>query len=185
MDENEVFSAGVRPGGLLNGTQIRILVCYILANLEDPFPRQEMQAIFHAQGYANYFSLSQVIQELQKSGSICRADGEDNYTITEAGREAARELASALPRSVREGALAAARDRKNQLHSLRQGNTAEIQEADGGFTVTCTVREKNRPLMQVSLWLPLLSQAERVRSVFLRDPSKIYGGVIAYLSGEK
>ncbi len=183
--EKNAFKAGVRPGGLLNSTQIKVLVCYILANLEEPFPRQDMQELFHARGYANYFALSEAISELTAGGNVRETDENGDYTITPSGREAAQELAKTLPRSLREGALLAAKDRLNQLEQSKMGNQVEIRESDGGFTVTCTVQEGGKALMQVSLWLPQLADAEHVRTVFLKDPSRVYSGIVSYLSEEK
>ena len=44
MAANDAFTAGVRPGGLTNSTEIRLLLCYLVKNagpitkMPDPLP---------------------------------------------------------------------------------------------------------------------------------------------------
>ena len=38
----ETFTAGIRPGGLTEGREIRILVCHILSELSEPMSFDEM-----------------------------------------------------------------------------------------------------------------------------------------------
>ena len=40
MAANDAFTAGVRPGGLTNSTEIRLLLCYLVKNA-GPISRQE------------------------------------------------------------------------------------------------------------------------------------------------
>ena len=42
MAANDAFTAGVRPGGLTNSTEIRLLLCYLVKNA-GPITRTEIE----------------------------------------------------------------------------------------------------------------------------------------------
>ena len=42
MAANDAFTAGVRPGGLTNSTEIRLLLCYLVKNA-GPITRAEIE----------------------------------------------------------------------------------------------------------------------------------------------
>lgn len=182
----DAFKAGVKPGGLLNSTQIKVLICYILSEVEKPIQMQKLQEIFHYDGLANYFELSQAISELKKTGNVveCTDESLPSYTVTEAGREVSVQLSDTLPRTVREKAIESAT--KLMVRTRRQkSNLVTINECDGGYRVVCTVTEAERELMSVSVVVPKISEAEQIKLNFLDDPSKVYSGMLELLTNEK
>lgn len=182
----DAFKAGVKPGGLLNSTQIKVLICYILSEVEKPIQMQKLQEIFHYDGLANYFELSQAISELKKTGNVveCTDESLPSYTVTEAGREVSVQLSDTLPRTVREKAIESAT--KLMVRTRRQkSNLVTISECDGGYRVVCTVTEAERELMSVSVVVPKISEAEQIKLNFLDDPSKVYSGMLELLMNEK
>ena len=54
----EAFTAGVKPGGLTNTTQIRILLCYLIRTVAQPLSRQELESALLEQQLVNYFGLA-------------------------------------------------------------------------------------------------------------------------------
>ena len=49
----ETFTAGIRPGGLTEGREIRILICHILSELGEPMSFDEMTEAVLTDGAAN------------------------------------------------------------------------------------------------------------------------------------
>ena len=45
MAANDAFTAGVRPGGLTNSTEIRLLLCYLVKNA-GPITRTEICLLY-------------------------------------------------------------------------------------------------------------------------------------------
>ncbi|MGI6270125.1 MAG: DUF4364 family protein [Candidatus Howiella sp.] len=183
--EQDAFRAGVRPGGLLNSAQIKILICYILDEIGRPLPRQKLQEVFHYEGLANYFELSQAVSELTKQGNISLCDEErQSYRITDSGREIIQTLGHTLPKTVRDSALRAATTMLVRI-KRSENNLVKIEECKTGYQVTCAVLEAGRELMSIMAEVPEISDAERIKNAFLDDPSRVYSGVMGLLIGEE
>lgn len=184
--EADAFKAGVKPGGLLNSTQIKILICYILSNEQKAVPMRKLHEIMHFDGLANYFELSQAVTELKAQGNITEINdgGETRYTVTESGRAVASNLSDTLPKTVKDKALDSAT--KLLVRTERQkNNNVVISECEGGYSVTCTINEAGRVLLSVTLVVPKIAEAEQIKLNFLDDPSKVYSGIIELMANEK
>ena len=86
----ETFTAGIRPGGLTEGREIRILVCHILSELSEPMSFDEMTEAILSDGTANYFEFADALAELRETGCIVSFKTEagiNEYTVTEKGKE--------------------------------------------------------------------------------------------------
>ena len=87
----ETFTAGIRPGGLTEGREIRILICHILTELGEPMSFDEMTEAVLADGTANYFEFADALAELRESGCVVAfktESGINEYTVTESGKAA-------------------------------------------------------------------------------------------------
>ena len=101
MAANDAFTAGVRPGGLTDSTEIRLLLCYLFKNA-GPITRTEIENALMEEALVNYFEIGSCLDDITQQKLVTLTDG--RYTITEKGRKVAQELAYDLPRSVRERA---------------------------------------------------------------------------------
>ena len=104
MAANDAFTAGVRPGGLTNSTEIRLLLCYLVKNA-GPITRTEIENALMEEALVNYFEIGSCLDDITRQSLVTLQN--DRYAITEKGRKVAQELAYDLPRSVRERAVAA------------------------------------------------------------------------------
>ena len=180
----DAFTAGVAPGGLISSQHVRLMVCYILATLKAPIPRDKILELLQYEEIANYFEVVQAIDDLAKHGNIKRTDAPyEEYVITEQGSEAIAELYRDLPFTVREKGIKAAVKMLGRMRSEAQ-NKVEMQQTDGGVNVTCSVMDGNRPILTVTLLVPDMEQAELVKENFLENTLKVYSGSIALLTGD-
>lgn len=183
--EFDAFRAGVEPGGLINRTEVRLLVCYILKNIDQPVPGQLITELFHYEGLANYFEVGQAIYDLKRKGYIELINEEnDSYSVTETGKDAADTLEKELPKTVREKAVSSAIKMLTRIRR-EQENKVEIIKGKNGYTISCTVLEFGAELMTIRLALPDKLQAEAVKQIFLDDPSRIYTGIIELMTHDK
>lgn len=102
MSVNDAFTAGVRPGGLTNSTEIRLLLCYLVKNA-GPITRTEIENALVEEELVNYFEIGSCLDDIAKQELVTEKSG--SYSITDKGRKVAQELAYDLPRSVRELSL--------------------------------------------------------------------------------
>lgn len=59
MAANDAFTAGVRPGGLTDSTEIRLLLCYLVKNA-GPITRTEIENALMEEQLVNYFETAPV-----------------------------------------------------------------------------------------------------------------------------
>lgn len=185
--EQETFRAGVRPGGPTTADEIKILICYMLANTGAQMSFEQIHDALSKQELVNYFDLVAAVDALERNGSIESRESESGaslYSVTESGKKAAETVTGMLPLSVRRKAAEAARKLLRREKRLRE-LTAEISESSGGFEVKLGIPESGSSLVTFALFCPTREEAELVRKRFLNDPAYIYKGVTALLTGDK
>lgn len=177
-NEFDAFSAGVEPGGLRNTTQIKILINFIAGNISAPLGTDILIEALGVHGLANYFEITQAIEELESNGNIVTSDG--FVYITPKGTLALNELSDDLPRSVKETALADTM--KLIIRTKRENeNTVEITETGSGYHVTFKVVHKDEILMKLTVYAADYDQAQSLKRNFIKDPSHIYATVVSSL----
>ena len=160
MAANDAFTAGVRPGGLTNSTEIRLLLCYLVKNA-GPITRTEIENALMEEALVNYFEIGSCLDDIARQ-QLVTADG-DRYTITDKGRKVAQELAYDLPRSVREKAVAAVL--RSQTWARKEAEYSELFCLDIGT--------------------PDRLSAEMVKKQFILKGNEIYQMLITKLTEEE
>ena len=183
---SETFTAGIRPGGLTAGREIRILICHILSEVGEAMSFDEMTEVFLSDGTANYFEFADALSELNESGGVVyfKSDsGISEYSVTKKGKEAAKTLLSDLPAAVEERSVAAAKN-VIQKRRLEKENLVSITKTEDGYKIHMRVTDIGTDLMELSLFMPTREQANAVKKRFLEDPAKTYSEVLSALAGE-
>ena len=157
----EAFTAGVRPGGLTDDTQIRMLLCY-LVKVAGPVKRETMQGALLQEQLVNYFEFADALAEVEKQ-QLVTVDEDGRYTITRRGTTVADTLAYDLPRTVRESAIRA-------VMQIR----AVVQEKDGQFSVVCSIADMGSDVFRMELAMPDKLTAEMIKNNFIAHGSDIF-----------
>ena len=183
--EYDAFTQGIEPGGLRNRSDIGILLCYLLDYIGKPFRTDDLTEIFQENGFANYFETMSSLSELIKNKNIKYTDDRKQYiVITDNGRLIASQLNSMLSLSIRQKAAAAAagliRIRKNEKE-----NPVRIKRAEGGgYSVELKISDGIRDLMALTLFVPDISEANRIKRSFYKNPQRLYSVVLAGATGD-
>lgn len=182
MDFN-AFSAGIKPGGLNNRTEIKIFVCYLLSSINQPLTREQINDIASGTRLVNYFEINDILTELEKSGNIVLEN--NAYTITEIGKSVAATLETDLPITVRESAVNFALKLLSK-NKIQKENSVEIKKADGGCYVSFIVYDADKiELLRSTLFVTDILQAEKLKENFLKDPFALYESTIKNLTENK
>ena len=80
MAANDAFTAGVRPGGLTDSTEIRLLLCYLVKNA-GPITRPEIENALMEEQLVNYFEIGSCLDDITRQQLVTLK--EDRYSITE------------------------------------------------------------------------------------------------------
>ena len=179
---HDAFSAGVEPGGLYSSQEIKILICYMLAGVDEPLPRQSVLEIIATGGMANFFEAGAAIDELIRLHNL--TEGEDGRLyLTEDGRQAASTLSGMIPFTLRERSVQAALKLLTRMRREKE-NRGTVKKLEHGRLVTCEIQDAGQPLLSFSLRVADDLQAGLIRERFLEDPTLIYSSLIALLTGD-
>ena len=182
MAANDAFTAGVRPGGLTNSTEIRLLLCYLVKNA-GPITRTEIENALMEEALVNYFEIGSCLDDITRQSLVTLQN--DRYAITEKGRKLAQELAYDLPRSVRERAVAAVLRAQTWARKEAEYSARITEKEDGHCSVRCTVKALDQELFCLDLGTPDRLSAELVKKQFILKGNEIYQMLITKLSEDK
>lgn len=178
----DAFTAGVEPGGLNNSQEIRILLCYMLDTVGQPMSRDDVTEIILDGGMANYFDTEDAIEELIRLQHLVEADRKIATTVT--GAQIGQSLKMRVPYTLRQRSVEAALTLLKR-YEVQRDNKVDIRKLeDGGYAVTCTIQDRGRDLLSVTLRVADNLQAEQIREHFLADPSLLFRGNLAILTGD-
>lgn len=184
--DNQAFTGGIKPGGLTEDYEIKILICYLLHHLGKSMSFHELNDILLNEGVANYFAITQAISKLLASGHIALAEvftNEERYQVTDLGVKTSLSFEKSIPVTVREGTLRAAEEYLLR-QKLERENQVSIKRESDGYTITLRLTDIGSDLMQISLFVPSEEECQRVKERFLSDPATIYRGMLALLTGD-
>ena len=179
---HDAFSAGVEPGGLYSSQEIKILICYMLAGVDEPLPRQSVLEIIATGGMANFFEAGAAIDELIRLHNLTEGEAGRLY-LTEDGRQAASTLSGMIPFTLRERSVQAALKLLTRMRREKE-NRVTVKKLEHGRLVTCEIQDAGQPLLSFSLRVADDLQAGLIRERFLEDPTLIYSSLIALLTGD-
>ena len=174
MARKETFTAGVKPGGLTSGHEIRLLLCYLIQSA-GPLKKEEIVTALLAEQLVNYFEIGDGLEDICSRGLAQYAQGV--YTITERGRRVAAELGGELPRSVRESAIQAA-VRAQAWNKKSAEYSASIQETAHGYSIRCSIRGMDEEDFSLQLMMPDRMTAELVKERFILRGNEMYAQLL-------
>ena len=182
MAAHDAFTAGVKPGGLTSSTEIRLLLCYLVQNA-GPLTRQEIETALMEEQLVNYFEIGSCLDDIARKELVCLSG--EQYSITEKGRRVAQELGYDLPRSVREGAVAAVLRARTWAQKEAEYSAQITEQPDGHCTILCTVKGLEEELFSLQLGMPDRMTAELVKKRFILRGNEIYQLLINKLTEEE
>ena len=177
------FTFGVKPGGLTDNIEVRILLCYLIKTVAPmaPLTRGEIEQALLGEQLVNYFELSSALADLEQNG-LAAVDDKGGYTITPKGVAVADELSvDRLPRTVREAAVRAA-VRAQQWARKAAQHKAEIARTPEGYAVRCSISEMGSRLFSLEVLLPDALTAEMAKNAFVEHGSDIYAQLLGALA---
>jgi hypothetical protein len=182
----QAFDAGVAPDGIKDTNDIKILICYLLKNIDNPLSFENISEILLQDELVNYFEIVKAVDDLLASGHIDLVMQHEQkcYKSTKLGAGTAELFERRLPFSVKEKSVKAA---INLLAKIKREseNSVEITEnTASGLNVCCKILDMNDALLSINLFVPDKLQAEMVKKHFLANPELVYKGVLSLLTGD-
>lgn len=182
-NEFDALTQDVGIGGVRTKLGIRVLLCYILKNVESSVSRSAFVEILRSAELVNFFEINPALDSLRDTGLVTVEEKEDDdyFTITPEGISVADRLSTDITLTAREKALnvafsVVARER------LKGTVDYKIDKSQSGYIVTLTVVDKGEIMMQTKLFAADYLQAQLVGENFMKKPDKLYSGIIDALT---
>lgn len=182
----DAFPVDDTTGGIRSTEKIRIIICYILKNIDTPLSRDYIQSALYDNGIANYFEISQAIDNLIDVGAV---DCNDNIlTLNDKGRQIARDLKDELSLYIKNKAIRAVQltliyERRKKENEI---SISKIDENKYRLDITLLSgmddSENKDVLMNVSVFVSDSLQAETMKRTFLNNPVRLYQKIIEGLT---
>lgn len=176
------FSDGVRPGGLYDSREIKVLICYMLSGVAEPLSRDTVTEILTDGEMANLFETSAAIDDLVSRGNVTETEN-GLLAITESGRASAEQLYDLIPYTLRDRSQKAAMKLLARARNERDA-AVDITPLDQGYAVKCSIDKTDVPMMSFTLRVTDETMAKAVRERFLDDPTAFYRALIALSTGD-
>ena len=164
----------MEPHGFLhNKLDVKVLILFILSRIDTPLSGQEIYEVAYQDDSLNYFTLSESLPELVRSGHIF-LDEKGRYTITDKGREQGSYVEDSLAVPVVQKVTAAIAEKRTRL--LREGyiTTDVTQDENGYWIVTLRYREDKLPMMTLSLMAPSRDLGEAMAKNLKKNADALY-----------
>ncbi len=149
--DNKAISAGVRLGGLTDRTEIKILLCYLLAAIKQPITQEQLIECVCGQELVNYFEMQSALQHLLDNKLI--DESEKGFSILPEGAEIRRELESGVSSTVKRYAYSMA-VKLLQYDAMKKQNSYEISKIENGYNLHCYIHEGETVVFSMNILMP-------------------------------
>lgn len=179
----DALTQDVGIGGVRSRLGIRVLLCYILKNVQGEVSRTAFGEILRSSELVNFFEINPALDRLYESGLVNRTEKEDDdyFSITEEGISVAEKLQTEIPITAREKALSVAFSVVTR-ERLKGSVSYSIEKAENGCYVILSVRDGKELMMETKLFSADAMQARLVGENFMKNPEKLYEGIIDALA---
>ena len=182
----DAFPVDDTTGGIRSTEKIRIIICYILKNIGTPLTRDYIQSALYDNGIANYFEISQAIDNLIDVGAV---DCNDNIlTLNDKGRQIARDLNDELSLYIKNKAVRAINLTVIYEKRKKENDVSIVKVDDKKYRLDITLLSgqaddaNTDELIKVSVFVTDSLQAETMKTTFLNNPVRLYEKIIEALT---
>ena len=182
----DAFPVDDTVGGIRSTEKIRIIICYILKNVESPLTRDNIQSALYDNGIANYFEISQAIDNLIDVGAV--EISESCLVLNQKGEKIARDLNDELSLYIKNKAVRAINLTVIYEKRKKENDVSIVKVDDKKYRLDITLLsgqaddENTDELIKVSVFVTDSLQAETMKTTFLNNPVRLYEKIIEALT---
>ncbi len=182
----DAFPVDDTVGGIRSTEKIKIIICYIIVNTTAELSRDSIQSALYDNSIANYFEISQAIDDLLKVGAITENNG--ILSVSEKGLQIANDLKDEISVYIKNKAV-----RSTALTSILEKRTREnnvtITKIDTkkyklDITMYSGLNRESDELLHLSVFVSDEMQAQVMKQTFLNNPANLYEKIIGALTDD-
>ena len=172
------------PGFIQDKLEIKFLILYIAARVEEPVPFDTILDLTLCDDAIDYFDFSDCLADLVRTEHLT-VDPNGCYALTEKGRRNGAACESSLPYSIRQRCDGNLKEWNRKLRRQRQVKASTERRTNGTYTVRLSLSDDKGGVMDLKLMLVDQAQAKAVAKRFQESPEKLYGKIIQLLLTEE
>ena len=171
---------------MYNDEKIKILLLYLLKELDQDLDFQTISEIIVWDGSINYFVFTDCFNKLVENGSIEKLtdeEGKEVYHISHLGRVSVESVEDTVLSPIKERIM---RSATRLLAFKKDGSTiaSRVERSGDGYNLICTVRNNKFDLMEVKLYLDNKEEVDQMKEGFEKRAEHIYSTILALFSGD-
>jgi len=158
-------------------TQYKLLVLYMLDRVDFPLTNTQISNFVLEKEYTTYFTIQQAISELINA-ELVRAESTHNnthYYITPAGRETLSYFPDKLSTAIKADVISYFAENKMELRQEISVMADFYKTTNQEFAARCQIKEKERPLIDLTITVKSREQAEAVCANWQNQNEEVYG----------
>ena len=173
------------PYRLYDDEKIKLIVLYLLDELDDAYDFETISEIIVWDGSISYFVFTDCFNQLLTSGAIQKEIDETSniilYRISPLGKHSVSVLEDKIINFIKERIM---RSATRLLAFKKDGSnlSSEIKECENGYELICRMKNKKHHLFSMNLFLDNKSEAELLKLGFDQRAEHIYSSILAILS---
>lgn len=173
------------PHRLYNDEKIKLIILYLLNELDESFDFQTISEIIVWDGSINYFVFTDCFNQLVENGAIEKSIDPDTqseiFRISELGKTSIEAVEDSLLKFIKVRIM---RSATRLLAFKKDGSSVEtkLDPKDGGYQLTCTVKNKKFNLLQLKLFFDNQEEAQMLQIGFEKRAEEVYSGILALLT---
>lgn len=164
-------------------TLYKLIILDMLSKVDFPLTTSQISEFILEKGYTTYFKLQQALSELASTGLIREETTHSRtlYHLTEEGAQSIQFFRNKISKSIQDETIDFLRDKKYELKNEVSVKTDYYRNTSGEYSVCCQVLESQNPLIELTLSVPTVSEAESIIGNWQNKNQEIYAWLMAQL----
>ncbi|MCD8149455.1 MAG: DUF4364 family protein [Clostridiales bacterium] len=157
-------------------TMYRIMILYMLDKVEYPLTNTQITNFILEKDYTNYFTVQQTLSDLLSSDLITAESTHSNtrYRITDEGVQTLRFFEDKISSEIKEDILSYLQEHSFELKQETAIYADFFKAAGSGYQVRCRIKEKETPIIDLTLAVQTRQQAEAVCANWKQESAEVY-----------
>jgi len=173
-----------RPNDL---NSVKILICYLLYNLETRIDSEALYEISVDSGIINYFYYNEAIDELLVNDTIFSEPDENGkmcFYLSDKGKKYVKDFSTYVQLSFRNRLMYSAIQYKAK-QTKNASLSVDYKESENGCRLICGISDSGKNLIELDLLTQNKAEAELIADRISENPSVFYSDFIKYILNSK
>ena len=172
-----------------HNTLYKLIILQMLRKVDFSLTWAQISDFLLGNEYTTYFTLRASFSELLEAGMIRQEEissaSNSFYSITDEGRKTIGYFENKIPRAIRDDITQYLEQNRLRLHDAFSVVADYYRNSSGSYNARCIVREKDTPLIDLTLTVPDIAEASAICKQWHEKCQPIYAYLMQQLLSSK